>query len=248
MTGGTAAAYGDRHAPVYDRLYGERFSSDLAVAALASAADGGRLLELGSGTGRLAIPLVQRGEPVDGIEASTAMIGRMRERPGGDRVRTFQVDLDSFQLPRHDYAVAVCAVSTMFMLPSMQAQTRCLTAAARHLRVGGQLFIEAFRPDSSRFDVHGRRTEDRAASDGRTHVVHSAHDPAAQTIAIRHVLGNEDPERVAHTYDMTLTYATEAQLDAMAAAAGLTLVDRWHDWTGFPVCANSTDPIGIYRR
>ncbi|MGI8880562.1 MAG: class I SAM-dependent methyltransferase [Jatrophihabitans sp.] len=240
----SAAEYGDRHAAVYDRIYGSRFRPDAAVAALAAAAGGGRILELGLGTGRLAIPLVERGVPVDGIEASPAMITRLRARPGGTAVGVFEVDLDGFSLPTSNYSVAVCAVSTLFMLPSPQAQARCVSAAARHLGPRGMLFIEAFRPDPTRFGSTGRRTEQRPTTDATGHEVRSVHDPHAQTVRITHLLRTATDEQ---TYEVTLTYATESQLDAMATAAGLHLVNRWHDWTGAPARKSSTDPISIYR-
>ena len=240
-----AAEYGERHAAVYDRIYGARFAPRAAVDALARAADGGRVLELGLGTGRLALPLVARGVPVDGIEGSPAMIDQLRARPGGDAVGVYLADLAGFELPFRDYAVAVCAVSTLFMLPGPAAQLGCLRAAGRHLRPGGQLFVEAFVPDPSRFDAGGDRTEQRATSDGTGHEVRSHHDRAAGAIHVTHVLtGAEGPR----AYEVTLHYATPVQLDAMAAAAGLSLRARWDDWTGAPAASSSRDPVSVYQR
>lgn len=244
-----AARYGDRHADVYDRIYGARFDPAHAVDRLVEAAAGGSVLELGLGTGRLAIPLAARGVRVDGIEASSRMIARLRAAPGGDRVGVHQVDLGDFELPVSDYAVAVCAVSTLFML-STPTQVGCIAAAARHLRPGGTLFVEVFRPDAGRFGKDGSRTEERTSPDGSLHRVHSVHDPDAQTITISHVLGGPaggPGEQDESTYDVTLTYATDAQLDAMARRAGLRLLHRWHDWTGAPANEQSTDPISVYR-
>ncbi len=105
----TAHQYGEAHATVYDRLYGQRFVPGDAVAALAAAAGpGGRILELGLGTGRLAIPLAARGVRVDGIEASASMIARLRAQPGGGQVGVFQQDLADFRIPGVRYDVAVC--------------------------------------------------------------------------------------------------------------------------------------------
>jgi len=133
-----ASTYGDAHADVYDRIYGARFDPEVAVATLAeTAGTGGRLLELGIGTGRLAIPLLHRGVQVEGIKASAAMIDRLRAQPGGDLIQVFQADLAEFELPHRDFDVAVCAVSTLFMLPGRAAQESCLAATARHLRPGG---------------------------------------------------------------------------------------------------------------
>jgi len=109
----------------------------------------------------------------------------------------------------------------------------------------GLLFVEAFRPDPSRFDADGRRAEQRPTGDGSTHGVRSLHNLAAQTIQITHLLG--DGTQV-ESYEVTLTYATESQLDAMAAVAGLRLVERWNDWTGRAADESSTDPISVYRR
>ena len=236
-----ASAYGDRHAPVYDRIYGSRFVPDAAVQTLAAAAGEGVVLEMGIGTGRLALPLVARGVAVEGIEASAAMIEFLRAQLGGERVVVHQVDLAGFDLPRTDYAVVVCAVSTLFML-TREGQHQAIHAAARHLRPGGRLFIEAFRPDPTRFDRNGERVEIRTPKSG-THVVRSRHDPIARTIRIEHELSDNG---TAQTYEVTLHYANAQELDEMALHAGLRLVDRWHDWTKAPIRPDSTDPINIY--
>jgi len=241
---GRASEYGDTHAGVYDRIYGARFAPDLAVAALAAAAGpGGRLLELGLGTGRLAIPLVGLGVRVDGIEASTAMIDRFIARSAGLQVGVFQMDLTDFDLPCVDYDVAVCAVSTLFMLPGRAAQQSCIASAARHLRPGGRLFVEAFRPDPDRYDVDGWRVEARPDPGGDGHVVKSLHDPNRRCIHITHALSDASGT---HAYRVTLHYATPDELDEMALLAGLTLTARWHDWAGTPASESSTDPISVY--
>ncbi|XAS76132.1 class I SAM-dependent methyltransferase [Dermatophilaceae bacterium Sec6.4] len=246
MTPPTADAYGQTHAPVYDRIYGARFVPDAAVAALSSAAGaGGSILELGLGTGRLAIPLAAAGLRVDGIESSTAMAARLRAQPGGDTVRVIIADLADFEVPGRQYDVAVCAVSTLFMLPDREAQQRCVHAAARHLRVGGRLFIEAFRLDESRFDAQHERVEERPDPGGDGHVVRSVHDPRARAIRITHELTDG---AAMSSYDVVLRYLSDEQLDAMAAEAGLRLVARWDNWTGRAAGETSSDPISVYER
>ena len=118
MSDAQPSGYGDQHAPVYDRIYRRQHTPDAAVAALAAAAGpDGAVLEMGVGTGRLAIPLAAMGISVDGIEGSPAMIEQLRSRPGGGLVRAFHADLADFDLPRRDYTVAVCAVSTLSCSP-----------------------------------------------------------------------------------------------------------------------------------
>lgn len=243
VAGDGASSYGDRHASVYDRIYGSRFAPDAAVDALALAAGDGAVLELGLGTGRLAIPLAARGVVVDGIEGSSAMIERLPRQPRGQRVGVYQVDLADFDLPRSDYAVSVCAVSTLFML-THEDQRTAIRAAARHLRAGGRLFVEAFRPDPTRFDSDGRRVEARRPAVG-SHVVRSVHDAVARSIRIEHEMTDDTGVQ---TYQVTLYYATPEELDVMAVAAGLRLVGWWHDWAGDPARADSTDPVSVYER
>lgn len=238
-----ASSYGDRHAAVYDRIYGARFAPAAAVDALASAAGEGAVLEMGVGTGRLAIPLAARGVTVDGIEGSPAMIERLRAQPGSDRVGVHRVDLADFDLPTNDYDVSVCVGSTLFMLTHADQKT-AIRAAARHLRSGGRLFIEAFRPDPNRFGSDGQRVETRTPAVG-SHVVRGRHDPVGRSIRIRHELSDDSGM---HTYEVTLHYATVEELDAMAFQAGLRLVGRWHDWTGVPAQPYSTDPVSVYEK
>lgn len=235
-----AADYGDRHAPVYDRIYGRRFAPEAAVQTLAEAAGNGAVLELGVGTGRLAIPLAARGVEVAGIEASAAMVSQLRDQPGSERVGVRQVDLAGFTLERTDYAVAVCAVSTLFMLDHA-AQLGCLRSTAAHLRPGGRLYVEAFRPDPSRFDADGHRVEDRSSASTEHHVVRSTHDRCARTIRIAHELADG-------SYEVVLHYRSPEDLDSVAADAGLCLAQRWHDWTGAPVRPDSSDPVSVYVR
>lgn len=236
--------YGDRHASVYDQIYGARFTSEPAVAALAAAAAGGSVLELGMGTGRLAIPLARRGLTVAGIEGSGPMIGQMRAPAGRAPARCVstgpgRVHATEEGLPgggvRGEHPVHVAH------------RGRAEPVHHRHRRSPATrrlLFIEAFRPDPTRFDATGHRTEQRSTADGTRHEVNSRHDPRQQAIHITHLLTIDG---VAEAFEVTLTYATPAQLDAMAATAGMRLIDRWHDWNSAPVNPGSTDPISIYR-
>src|SRR5271154_231280 len=117
------AAYGQRHADTYDRIYESSFATDFAVGPLSRLAPqgDGSGLDLGTGPGRLALPLPQAGFAVQGVEASPAMIAALRARPGGSDIAVFQGDLADFALS-DTFAVVVCAVSTLFMLPDRETQ------------------------------------------------------------------------------------------------------------------------------
>lgn len=240
------ASYGDTHADAYDLIYANAFPTDLAAARLTelAATRHGPVLDLGIGTGRLAVPLRQAGTEVHGIDASPAMIARLRAQPEAVNIPVWQTDIADFSLP-HRYAVIVCAVSTLFMLPDRDTQISCLRCAGRHLQPNGLLVVEAFVPHPLRFDPAGRRLELRHLDDTGLHLVISHHEPAEQTVTITHVFGG--PDGLTH-YPVTLRYAWPTELDLMATMAGLDVVERIGGWDGRPYTSATTDHITTYRR
>jgi SAM-dependent methyltransferase len=238
------AGYGETHAGVYDRIY-PAFATDAAVARIVAmaAATPGPVLDLGVGTGRLAIPLRAAGVDAHGIDASPAMLAELRARPGGAAVPVREADIADFDLPDR-FAVVVCAVSTLFMLPDRGRQAACLRAARRHLRPGGLVVVEAFVPDPGRFDDDGRRVELRRFDDDGFHLVVSHHRPDRQTITVVHVVA--DGPGVLRR-QVVLHYATVAELDAMAGEAGLVLVGRHGGWDGRPPGPDTTDLVSTYQ-
>lgn len=147
MTDFDATRYGSSGiADEYDTLYAEEWDTDSAVAFLAQAAAGGRLLELGIGTGRLALPLARLGVDVHGVDGSEDMVAQLRAKPGGD---TIPVTIGDFTVADagRDFAVVVLAVNTIFALPDQAAQIACFANAARHLAPDGAFVVEAWIPD-----------------------------------------------------------------------------------------------------
>src|SRR5512140_234166 len=127
------SAYGDNIADEYDSLHPFlEATTGPGVDTLAALAGHGPVLELGVGTGRLAIPLAQRGLPVHGIDASESMLDRLRAKPGGDLVHCTRSDFAAFQLAER-FSLIYIAFNTLFLLPSQEDQVRCFQAAARHL-------------------------------------------------------------------------------------------------------------------
>ncbi|MGH8898620.1 MAG: class I SAM-dependent DNA methyltransferase [Egibacteraceae bacterium] len=240
-----AAEYGDQWAAVYDRIpMRSQAETDEAVEALARLAGGGRVLELGIGTGRLALPLAARGLDVHGIDASEAMVAQLRAKPGGDAV---PVVIGDFADACADgpFDLVVLAFNTLFNLPTQGAQCRCFANAARHLTEGGAFVIEAFVPDMRRFDgdqaVRALDVED-------LHVVLqvSRHDPVTQQIlGARVVIDDGAGVRV---LPLKIRYAWPSEIDLMARLAGLDLAERWGGWSGEPFTRDSKSHVSVYRQ
>ncbi|HEY2368700.1 MAG TPA: class I SAM-dependent methyltransferase, partial [Polyangiaceae bacterium] len=149
MKGLTDTTYGDAIADIYDDMHG--IPADEAVALVAELArDGGRVLELGVGTGRVAIPLAARGLEVVGVDLSDAMIDRLRQKPGADRVRIVKDDFTTANAGS-DFSVAFVAFNTFFAIASREKQKRCFATVARQLRARGTFVLECFVPDPARF-------------------------------------------------------------------------------------------------
>src|SRR5918992_1561479 len=136
MEGYGPASYGDAIADFYDRFYEGVFDTEGAVERLAELADGGRALELGIGTGRVALPLAARGVVVEGVDSSAAMVAQLRDKPGG---RAIPVAISDFRVPevggRFDLVYIV--FNTFFALTTQADQLACFEAAGGPLSPGG---------------------------------------------------------------------------------------------------------------
>src|SRR5215471_10164588 len=144
--------FGERVAASYDESSAEMFEPavvDAAVEFLADLAGGGRVLELGIGTGRIALPLARRGVPVHGIDLSRAMVARLRDKPGGDAVG---VTIGDFATTRADgtFSVAYLVFNTIMNLTTQEEQVACFRNVAAHLAPGGCFVIEVHVPELRR--------------------------------------------------------------------------------------------------
>ncbi len=250
-------AYGRAFADVYDEWYGPDGDGDTAAARLvALAGPAGRVLELGVGTGRLALPLAAAGLRVTGIDASPEMLAVLESKPGADAVTTVLADmarLDDTLAPAFRFDLVVCAFNTLFLLPSSDAQQQCLDGAARRLDPGGLLVIDALAPEGSHEDAlegveaapTGDITVGRVEVDRVTLVV-TRHDRAGQTIAGQHVdLTDSGGVRLRPWF---VHYLYPEQLDSMAGRAGLTLMSRHADWDGATFGSECSRHVSVYRR
>jgi SAM-dependent methyltransferase len=242
--------YGDGFADVYDDWYAGVTDVDACVervAELVRAAGDGPVLELGVGSGRLALPLAARGLEVHGVDASSAMLDRLRAHPRGSSVRAVLADMadldaDRLGLPS-SCAVVLVAFNTLFNLPAEDDQRRCLAGAARLLAPDGRLIVEAFVPGEEAAAA-GRAVEPTRISLDEVVLTVSQVDPANQTVTGQHV---QITERGIRLRPWHLRWATPAQLDEMAAGAGLRLDRRDGGWSGEPFDDASAVHVSAYR-
>jgi SAM-dependent methyltransferase len=210
---------------------------------LAELAGRGPVLELAVGTGRIALPLAERGIEVHGIDASEAMVARMRSKPGGDRVPVTIGDFAEVSIEGR-YALVYLVFNTLFALQTQEAQIRCFANVEAHLAEGGAFVVEAFVPDLTRFD-RDQRVETQRVGLEEVWLGASRHYPVEQRVETTHVLMRDDGIRV---YPVQLRYAFPPELDLMAQLAGLQLRARFGGWKGESFTAASGLHVSIYER
>ena len=249
MDGYGPNTYGDRFADVYDDWYGDVSDADATVeqvAGLAAAAGTRRVLELGGGSGRLAVPLAARGIATWTVDASLAMLRRLRSKPGGEAVHAIVGDMAALPLSaRARFGVVLCAFNTLFNLTTIEAQRRCLADAAARLDPGGgRLVIESFvAPANEEGDAAVGAVEPRHIGLDEVVLTISRLDPASHTITGQHVQITEAGIRLR---PWMLRYLSPEELDAMAAEVGLRLVDRHAGWRAEPFTGDSTVHVSTY--
>ena len=233
--------YGDRIAPLYDELYERELDTDAAVDALARLAGPGPVLELAIGTGRLAVPLAKRGIDISGIDASEAMVARMRAKPGGEEIPVTMGDFADVGVDG-SFRLVYVAFNTIFALLTQDDQVRCFRNVAARLADGGRFVVEAFVPDLTRWD-RGQRVSAPSVRLDRIELEASRHDPVNQRVDSQHVFVTDGKTQL---YPVSLRYAFPSELDLMARLAGLELVDRWGGWRGEPFTNASKDHVSVY--
>jgi SAM-dependent methyltransferase len=245
MKGYETSTYGDRIADVYDTWHEdvEWLQTEESIELLAELAGPGPVLELAIGTGRLALPLAARGLDVHGVDASEAMVAKLREKEGGDAIPVTMGDFADVPV-EGEYTLIFVAFNTFFALVSQEAQLRCFANAAAHLTEGGSFLIDVFVPDLSRFDRNQRVSAFKVEADRI--VLHvDDHDPVEQVVSSQHVQLTEQGPRF---FPMALRYAFPAELDLMARLSGLELTDRWSDWRKAPFERSSKRHVSVYGR
>jgi SAM-dependent methyltransferase len=238
------ATYGDHIADFYDERHSRLRDTDAEVARIVEVVGSGPVLELGIGTGRVAVPLAQRGVDVHGIDASEAMVAKLRDRDGGASIPVTIGEMQDVDAPGNGYSLVFVVFNTFFALLDQDAQVECFANVAARLAPGGRFLIEAFVPDLTRFDG-GQRTSAVSLSVDAVDIDVVMHDPVAQRVDGQHVLIRESGTRL---LPISMRYAFPAELDLMARLAGLELESREGGWAGEPFTGSSGKHVSIWRK
>ena len=209
-------------------------------------AGGGPVLEFAIGTGRVGLPLAGRGLRVAGIELSSAMVARLRAKPGGDEASIPVVigDMATARVPGSgSFGLVYLVFNTLMNLTTQEAQVACFENAAAHLAPGGHFVVELPVPGLRRLPANERFV---VFDQSETHVGIDEYDVATQRQWSHHIDFLPDG-RVRRT-SPPFRYAWPAELDLMARLAGLRLVHRWSDWDRSAYTSESTRHVSAWQR
>ena len=236
--------FGEHVAERYDEWDAASFAPavvDPIVDFLAALAGDGAALELGVGTGRIALPLAARGVRVHGIDLSAAMVARLRAKPGAEDIG---LTIGDFATTRVDgsFALAYLVVNTIQNLTSQDEQVRCFANAAAHLAPGGYFVVEVGVPQLQRLPP-GETV--RAFDVSPERLGFDEYDVATQGLVSHHyrtVDGALDVQSV------PFRYVWPAELDLMARLAGMTLRERWGGWRREPFDSDSAMHVSVWEK
>src|SRR3954468_13249626 len=208
------------------------------VDTLVELADGGRALELGIGTGRIALPLAGRGVPVHGIDLLAAMIDRLRSKPGAEVVGTTVGDMATTRIDG-SFSVAYLVFNTIMNLTTQGQQVACFRNAAAHLAPGGCFVVEVEVPDLQRLPP-GETV--RPFTVGPTRLGFDEYDIAGQGLVSHHYRIDAG---TAQRWSVPFRYVWPAELDLMAELAGMRLQNRWSGWRRGPFKSERRPPVPL---
>jgi SAM-dependent methyltransferase len=241
MHGYDASSYGEGLADVYDEWYGAE-ADPIVLDALERLAGPGPVLELGVGTGRLAVPLAARGVAVHGVDSSPAMLARLAAKPGADRVATTCADMAGTE-PAGPFALVFATTNTFFNLHEPHDQERCFANVTARLVPGGRFAIEVFVPAEK--PPSGRRFAVRDIALDRVVLSVTQTEADEQTAFGQHIEITEAGG--VRLRPWRIRWAAPAQLDDLARRAGLVLEARWAGWAGQPFTTESAHHVSVYR-
>jgi predicted TPR repeat methyltransferase len=207
---------------------------------LAELAGSGRALELGIGTGRIAVPLSARGVPVHGIDMSRAMVARLREKPGAERIGVTIGDFATTTM-EGAFSVAYLVFNTIENLTTQEAQVACFRNVAAHLEPGGCFVVEVGVPALQRLPP-GERFRVFEASETRWGI--DEYDVVEQGLVSHHF---EVVDGRIERLSIPFRYVWPAELDLMAELAGMRLRERWSGWKREPFTSESRKHVSVWQ-
>jgi SAM-dependent methyltransferase len=236
--------FGEDVAGRYDESAADMFEAavvDPVVDFLADLAGHGAALELGIGTGRIALPLAQRGVRVHGIDLSGAMVARLRAKPGAEQVGVTIGDFATTTVEGR-FSVAYLVFNTIMNLTTQDEQVACFQNVAAHLEPGGCFVIEVGVPDLQRLPP-GETV--RAFTVTPTHLGFDEYDVVSQGLISHHYSVVDGKLEVV---SMPFRYVWPSELDLMARLAGMTLRERWGGWKREPFTSDSTKHVSVWEK
>jgi SAM-dependent methyltransferase len=236
--------FGEPVAARYDESSADMFEPavvDPVVDFLADLAGRGAALELGIGTGRIALPLARRGVRVHGIDLSGAMVARLRAKPGAEQIA---VTIGDFATTTVDgrFSVAYLVFNTIMNLTTQDEQVACFQNVAAHLEDGGCFVIEVGVPALQRLPPGDTV---RAFDVTPTHLGFDEYEIASQGLISHHYSAVDGKLEVV---SMPFRYVWPSELDLMARLAGMTLRERWSGWKREPFTSDSTSHVSVWER
>ena len=237
--------FDERIATAYETRWADQFDPavvDPTVSFLADLAGTGAALELGIGTGRIALPLRQRGVRVHGIELSPAMVGQLQAKPGADDIG---VPIGDFATTRvaGTFTLAYLVRNTITNLTTQDEQVECFRNVSAHLEPGGCFVIEVYVPELRRLPP-GETV--RAFTVTPTHLGFDEYVDLAAQISFSHHYWLVDGQL--ETFSAPFRYVWPSELDLMARLAGMTLRERWGDWNREPFTSDSESHVSVWEK
>lgn len=234
--------FGTDIARTYDQDHGGTNPSDIrkTVDCLLDLSAGGDILEFAIGTGRIALPLTERGACVKGIELSKAMVGQLREKESGPPIEIAIGDMTSTRVSGA-FSLVFLVFNTIDNLTTQKAQIACFANAARHLAPGGRFLVETSVPPLQKIPFGETR---HAFASSARHFGVDEFDIATQAYSSNHVWMTDQGHR---HLSIPFRYAWPAELDLMGMMAGFDLEHRWADWQRAPFDRFSTRHISVWR-
>jgi SAM-dependent methyltransferase len=236
------SSYGDGFADVYDEWYHGVSDIDATVTALVELAGDGPVLELGVGTGRLALPLAERGLDVHGVDSSAAMLDRLVAKDSKGAVRPTLGDMVD-DLPSGPFSLAFVAYNTLFNLTDRQRQADCFDSVASRLRPGGRFVVEAFVPDEP--PREGNDVSVRSLTATNVVLSVTVQRPELQVVEGQFVEISESGGIRLRPW--SIRYSAPGELDDMARHAGFGLEHRWESFADRRFHPDSPRHVSVYR-